>query len=136
MRKRGITPDGILFNSTLDGCARKQMRTLTEQVLGDMEEAQVAPSNFTLSILIKLYDRLGDVERAFEVLETYPEKYGFELNATVYTFLMSTCMSNDNAERALQVFEMMKVSKCAPHSKTYLTLINGCLKRDTGGLKN
>merc|ERR1719487_2428584 len=130
MRKRGITPDGILFNSILDGCARKQMRTLTEQVLGDMEEAQVAPSNFTLSILIKLYGRLGDVDQAFEVVETYPEKYGFELNATVYTCLMSTCISNDNAEKALEVFEVMKVSKCAPDSKTYLTLINGCLKRD------
>merc|ERR1719487_1898116 len=130
MRKRGITPDGILFNSILDGCARKQMRTLTEQVLGDMEEANVAPSNFTLSILIKLYGRLGDVDRAFEIVETYPQKYGFELNATVYTCLMSTCMSNDNAEKALEVFEMMKTSKCAPDSKTYLTLINGCLRKD------
>merc|ERR1719284_601887 len=62
MRKRSIKPDAILFNSILDGCARKQMRTLTEQVLEDMEETKVAPSNFTLSILIKLYGRLGDVD--------------------------------------------------------------------------
>merc|ERR1719486_989537 len=96
MRKQGITPDGILFNSILDGCARKKMRTLMEKVLADMEESKVAPSNFTLSILIKLYGRLGDVERAFKVVETYPKKYGFDLNATVYTCLMSTCISNEN----------------------------------------
>merc|ERR1719487_3193337 len=130
MRKRGITPDGILFNSILDGCARKQMRTLTEQVLTDMEETKVAPSNFTLSILIKLYGRLGDVDRAFEVVETYPAKYGFELNATVYTCLMATCISNDDVQRALEVFEKMKTSKCSPDSKTYVTLINGCLKKE------
>jgi pentatricopeptide repeat protein len=130
MRKRGITPDGILFNSLLDGCARKQMRTLTEQVLADMEEAKVAPSNFTLSILIKLYGRIGDVEQAFEVVETYPKKYGFDLNATVYTCLMSTCISNDNLDRALEVFEnMQNAKKCTADAKTYSTLINGCLRK-------
>ena len=107
MWKRGITPDGILFNSILDGCARKQMRTLTEKVLGDMEEAKVAPSNFTLSILVKLYGRLGDLDRAFKVVETYPAKYGFDLNATVYTCLMSSCMSNDDAERSPPVRHML-----------------------------
>merc|ERR1719163_1195129 len=85
MRKRGIKPDAILFNSILDCCARKRMRTLTEQVLHDMEEAKVAPSNFTLSILIKLYGREGDVDRAFKVVEQYPAKYGFQANVTVYT---------------------------------------------------
>merc|ERR1719502_913449 len=41
MRKRGITPDAIL-----DGCAHKKMRSLTEQVLLDMEEAGIPASNF------------------------------------------------------------------------------------------
>merc|ERR1719163_2107110 len=89
MRKRGLKPDAILFNSILDGCARKQMRTLTEQVLEDMEKEGVPPSNFTLSILVKLYGRCKDVEKAFDVVETYPKKYSFELNAQVYTCLMS-----------------------------------------------
>jgi pentatricopeptide repeat protein len=129
MRKRGIKPDAILFNSILDGCARKQMRTLTEQVLRDMEDANVAPSNFTLSILVKLYGRTGDIERAFEVAESYPAKYGFDMNATVYTCLMSSCISNDRLEKAMEVFEMMTSTKCAPDAKTYQTLINGCLKK-------
>ena len=33
MQRRGIAPDAVLFNSILDGCAHKQMRTLTEQAL-------------------------------------------------------------------------------------------------------
>jgi pentatricopeptide repeat protein len=130
MQKRGVTPDGILFNSILDGCARKQMRTLTERVLRDMEVAKVPPSNFTLSILVKLYGRLGDVDKAFEVVETYPAKYGFDVNAIVYTCLMTSCISNDDVGRAMRVFEQMKASKCAPDSKTYSTLVNGCLKKD------
>merc|ERR1719399_1895418 len=129
MRKRGIKPDAILFNSILDGCARKKMRTLTEQVLADMEEAGVAPSNFTLSILVKLYGRCRDVEEAFKVVETLPKKYGFEVNATVYTCLMSTCISNGRLEKALEVFRTMKEGKCEADPRTYQTLINGCVKQ-------
>jgi len=130
MRKRGIKPDGILFNSILDGCAHKQMRTLTEQVLADMEEEGVNPSNFTLSILVKLYGRCGDIEQAFDVVESYPKKYGFELNAQVYTCLMSACVSNKQLSKALQVLEQMKMASCSPDGKTYQTLLNGCLKLD------
>merc|ERR1719453_1625407 len=67
MQRRGITPDAILFNSILEGCAHKQMRSLTEQVLRDMEAANIAPSNFTLSILVKLYGRCADIEAACNV---------------------------------------------------------------------
>jgi len=130
MRKRGIKPDSILFNSILDGCAHKQMRTLTEQVLADMEEEGVNPSNFTLSILVKLYGRCGDIEQAFDVVEAYPKKYGFELNAQVYTCLMSACISNKQLSKALQVLQQMKLASCHPDGKTYQTLLNGCLKND------
>merc|ERR1719335_76331 len=78
MQRRGIKPDAILFNSILDGCAHKQMRTLTEQVLRDMEAAGVAPSNFTLSILVKVYSRL-----------------------------MSACIANGETARALEVYSRM-----------------------------
>merc|ERR1719468_969991 len=89
MQRRGIAPDAVLFNSILDGCAHKQMRTLTEQVLQDMEAADIAPSNFTLSILVKLYGRCGDLEAAFRVVDAYATQYGLSLNAQVYTCLMS-----------------------------------------------
>merc|ERR1712151_1210004 len=37
MQRRGIMPDAVLFNSILDGCAHKQMRSLTDEVLSDMK---------------------------------------------------------------------------------------------------
>merc|ERR1719231_2039895 len=74
---RDTALDAIVFNSILDGCAHKQMRTLTEQVLQDMENAGIAPSNFTLSILVKLYGRCSDIEAAFKVVDTYPARYKF-----------------------------------------------------------
>merc|ERR1719487_575039 len=81
MRKKGIRPDAIVFNSLLDGCAKKQMRALCEQVFSDMEAAGISPSNHSVSILVKLYGRCRDMEKAFQVIEEMPKKYNFQLNA-------------------------------------------------------
>jgi pentatricopeptide repeat protein len=128
MQRRGISPDAIVFNSILDGCAHKQMRTLTEQVLKDMETAGIAPSNFTLSILVKLYGRCQDLDAAFHVVNSYPERYNFKLNAQVYTCLMSACIANGTLPKALGVYEDMIKSRCAVDAKMYQTLLNGCLR--------
>jgi pentatricopeptide repeat protein len=128
MQRRGISPDAIVFNSILDGCAHKQMRALTEQVLKDMEDAGIAPSNFTLSILVKLYGRCSDLETAFHVVDTYPAKYKFKVNAQVYTCLMSTCIANNALPRALEVYERMTESGCPSDAKMYHTLLSGCVR--------
>jgi len=128
MQRRGISPDAIVFNSILNGCAHKEMRTLTEQVLKDMENAGIAPSNFTVSILVKLYGRCSDLNAAFQVVETYPTKYKFKLNAQVYTCLMSACIANGTLPRALEVYTSMVEAGCAPDAKMYQTLLNGCIR--------
>lgn len=128
MQRQGITPDAVLFNSILDGCAHKQMRTLTEQVLKEMQAAGVKPSNFTISILVKLYGRCGDLDAAFEVFETYPQKFGFHLNTQVYTCLMSACIANGAHPRALQLYDAMVRASCLCDRKTYHTLLSGCIR--------
>lgn len=130
MQRRGIAADAIVYNSILDGCAHKQMRTLTEQVLKDMEGAGIAPSNFTLSILVKLYGRCNDLDTAFEVVDLYPKKYGFALNAQVYTCLMSACIANGALARALDVHASMALAGCPSDAKTYQTLLSGCVRHD------
>merc|ERR1719230_297555 len=117
MQRRGILPDAIVFNSILDGCAHQQMRTLTERVLQDMESAGIAPSNFTLSILVKLYGRCSDLDTAFSVVESYPAKYNFKLNAQVYTCLMSACIANSALARAIEVYNKMIAAGCPTDSK-------------------
>merc|ERR1719188_2608122 len=103
MRRKGIRPDAIVFNSLLDGCAKKQMPELCEQVIRDMEAAGVAPSNHSASILIKLYGRCRDVQAAFRVMEDLPRKYGFKPNAAVYPCLMATCTANGRLDLALDL---------------------------------
>jgi len=128
MQRRGIAPDAVLFNSILDGCVHKQMRVLSEQVLRDMESAGVAPSNFTLSILIRLYSRCGDLEAAFRVLNVYPAKYGFQVSTQVWTGVISACFANEEPTKALDVYTRMSTEGCQADGRTYQTLISGCLR--------
>jgi pentatricopeptide repeat protein len=126
MRKRGIHPDAILFNSILDGAARKQMTSLVEQVLGDMEGCGIAPSNFTLSILVKLYGRSQDLDTALRHVETMSAKYGFVANDQVYTCLVAACANCGRMAQAYEVFRKL----ASPDAKAFTTVINGALKHN------
>ena len=107
MQRRGIAPDVVISNSILDGCAHQQMRVLTEQVLRDMESANVAPSNFTLSTLVKLCGRCGNLDEGFRVDEAYPKTLGFRLNAQFYTCLLSACIVAGGQPRTFKVYDNM-----------------------------
>ena len=47
-----------------------------------------------MSFLVKFYGRCNDLEMAFQVVDIYPQKYGFDFNDEVYTCLMSACIAN------------------------------------------
>lgn len=128
MEKKGIRPDAIVFNSLLDGCAKKQMPSLCEQVIRDMEKAGVVPSNYSASILIKLYGRCKNLDAAFKVVDEFPRKYGFKANNPVYTCLMSACISNGRLGRAMELRTRMLREGIHPDEKTYSTLLRGALR--------
>merc|ERR1719238_482030 len=52
-----LKPDEIMYNSLLDGCARNNLYDEAMELFEDMETEGVVPSNFTLSILVKLMSR-------------------------------------------------------------------------------
>merc|ERR1719145_143564 len=66
---KDFRPDEIAYNTLLDGCARHGLFERGMGLLQDMEDAGVAPSNFTLSVLVKLANRSHRVEKAFELCE-------------------------------------------------------------------
>lgn len=113
LSSKNIQPDGILYNTLLDGCVRANVRLhlehltpsfmlllnmqkfqLCEKVWQSMIKDEVPPSNFTLTIFIKLFGRLGRLNKIFELIENFPSTYNFTVNGHVYTCLMSACISN------------------------------------------
>merc|ERR1719386_317148 len=120
-------PDEIMYNSLLDGCAKQHRLDDALKLLAEMEAANVPPSNFTLSILVKLLGRSRRLNEAFQMTESIPAKYGFQANIHVYTCLIQACIHNRQLHRAFQVHDMMiSQSFVQPDSKAYSVLARGC----------
>jgi hypothetical protein len=93
-----------------------------------MERHGVVPSNFTLGILVKMWGRARQLEKAFDAVDSLTKKYNFAPNKEVLTCLISTCLSNHAADRAYEVFERLKQSSYGADKKAYQTMILGLVR--------
>jgi len=116
-------PDEIMFNSLLDGCARQGLYDRGIALLDEMEDLGVRPSNFTLSVLVKLASRGKQLERAFGLCEELSKKYAFRLNVHVYSNLIHACIAHKDLERAFTVLERMLREKVRPDTRVYGLLL-------------
>merc|ERR1719248_150663 len=130
MRRDGkFSPGEILYNSLLDGCAKQHRVEEALRLLEDMRASGVAPSNYTLSILVKLLGRARRLNQAFAIVEEMCSAYGLRANVHVYTCLVQACFQNRQAERALAVHDtMLSEAGCQPDQKFYSALARGCVQ--------
>merc|ERR1719327_769029 len=75
-----FAPDEILYNSLLDGCAKQHRVDEALRVLADMIKGGTTPSNYTLSILVKLMGRARRLDEAFSMMEDLCRTHGFRPN--------------------------------------------------------
>jgi len=127
MLSRGLVADTVIFNSLLDGCVRHSRFKLADELLAEMGTWGVQPSNFTLSIIIKMWGKRQQLDKAFEVVHASLKDGSQSLDAQVGTCLISACFFNNCPDRALDALaEMKKWRACSrPNDVTYSTLISG-----------
>jgi len=130
MKRDGkFAPDEILYNSLLDGCAKQYRVDEALRVLADMSKAGTPPSNYTLSILVKLMGRARRLDEAFSMMEDLCKAHGFRPNIQVYTCLITACIHNRRVDRALNLHDtMIEEAGCQPDEKLYSVLSRGCLQ--------
>jgi len=130
MRKgTNMKPDEIMYNSLLDGCAQSNLVDEGLRLLEQMQTEGVKPSNFTLSILVKLMNRARRLEQAFAIVADITKKYCFHANVHVYTNLVQACVSNQQLPRGMSVLEQMIGERIAPDNRTYAILIRANISR-------
>merc|ERR1719235_2164204 len=125
---KNMEPDEIMYNSFLDGCAKQHRVDEAFTALEEMQAAGIRPSNFTLSILVKLLGRVRRLNQAFSLLEDLSAKHNFKPNVQVYTCLMQACIQNRKLDRALALHDQMVLADCPPDEKLYTGLARGCLQ--------
>merc|ERR1719163_1528155 len=121
-------PDEILYNSLLDGCAKQHRVDDALKLVEDMHKNNVRPSNFTLSILVKLLGRSRRLNQAFTMVEETCKRFDLQANIHVYTCLIYACFQNRQMPRALQLHDsMITEAGVEPDERTYAVLSRGCL---------
>jgi len=120
-------PDEIMYNTLLDGCARQGLYDRGTKLLAEMVGAGVNPSNFTLSVLVKLCSRAKRLDRAFEMVQEITSKYSFRPNVHVYTNLIQACIQNKELWRAFEVLERLIKESIRPDVRTYSLLLRACV---------
>merc|ERR1719265_2778240 len=105
--EKTLQPDEITYNSFLDGCAKQSRVDEALTALDEMQAAGVIPSNYTLSILVKLLGRVRRLNQAFSLVEDLSAKHKFKPNVQVYTCLMQACIQNRKLDRALALHDQM-----------------------------
>mmetsp|Transcript_123506 Transcript_123506/g.360675 ORF Transcript_123506/g.360675 Transcript_123506/m.360675 type:complete len:1028 (-) Transcript_123506:55-3138(-) len=128
MQQGGMAHDCIIYNTVLDGCTRHGRFDLADDLLADMEGFKIVPSNFTLGILVKMWGRRRQLDKAFDAVEALPRRFGFQANAQVSTCLMCACLNNGAVDRAFAVFEELRRSSRGADAKAYGALISGCVR--------
>jgi len=121
-------PDEVMYNSLLSGCAREHRPDEALQLLSDMRKTGVAPSNYTLSMLVKLMGRCKRLNQAFIMLEEISNEYGLKINIQVYTCLIQGCFNAGQASKAIALHEKVITDGLYPDAMTYSVLVRGCLQ--------
>jgi pentatricopeptide repeat protein len=121
----------IAFNTLLDGCVRKAAWDVADTLLSKMDSYGVTPSNFTLSIIVKMWGRRRQLSKAFMAVEMMRQKPGFHVNITVLSCLMSACIMNESVDKALVIFDEIRgpVGQGADE-KAYNLIISGCIRHN------
>merc|ERR1740121_1823620 len=89
----------------------------------------VNPSNYTLSILVKLLGHARRLTQAFKMVEDMSSQNNFRPNVQVYTCLVQACVLNRRLEKALALHETMLADEgCRVDDKFYAVLVRGCLQ--------
>jgi pentatricopeptide repeat protein len=124
-----FAPDEIMYNSILDGCAKQHRVEDALKLLEEMKTTGVVPSNYTLSILVKLLGHARRLNQAFRMVEDLSTQHGFRPNVQVYTCLVQACVLNRRLEKAMALHDtMISDAGCRTDEKFYAVLTRGCLQ--------
>merc|ERR1719181_2730417 len=123
-----FTPDEVMYNSLLDGCAKEHRPNDALKLLQDMKKLGVAPSNYTMSILVKLMGRCRRLSQAFAIIEEISKEYGLKVNIQVYTCLIQACFNNRQPGKAVALHKQIIDEGLVPDEMTYSALVKGCVQ--------
>jgi len=130
MMSSGLKPDTVMFNTLLDGAVRCNRFSLCDQLLEEMKGSGMEASNFTTSIVVKMWGRRKRLDKAVQAVIAASEEGKQQLDSKLCTCLLSACFHNNSPMRALELLKDMKAwANCdGPDASTYEQVIEGLIR--------
>ncbi|OMO95341.1 hypothetical protein COLO4_15965 [Corchorus olitorius] len=121
MKESGFSPDESTFTSILSICSN-----LLSLHLGKQSHAQVVKSglnDFTAvsNALITMYERCGNMQSALLEFFSSPSQDVISWNSVICGFA-----HHGNAEKALEMFERMRLTDVKPNQITFIGVLSAC----------
>jgi len=130
MRATRLRPDEVFYNSLLDGCAQYGLVDLGLNLLQRMELDEVAASNYTISILVKLMGHASKLDKCFSWLERLHRKYHVKISSNVCKNLFKICCSHGEAAWAVKLLRLVgNVGSVRPDRELYGALLKECVSQ-------
>jgi len=107
MLSAGTKPDEIIFTHLLEGCRLVNNHKLGERLFEDMLSANVHPSEYTLTMMVKLHGRCGAHEKAYQLVESWEKQHGMKPTVIHYTCVMSGCLRSKAYGQAWAAYQLM-----------------------------
>jgi len=123
MSSAGVQPDEIVFSHLLDGCRLVGNHSLGERLFGDMLAAGVQPTEYTLTMMVKLHGRCSAHEKAYKLVESWEGRFGMKPSVIHYTCVMSGCLRGKAYGLAWAAYLLMEKNGVTPDEMLMSTLI-------------
>jgi len=123
----GVKADEIVYNTMLDGCATAGLVSEGEQLLEEMKKDGLSPTNYTLTVMVRLMGQGRQLNRAFELIDTFAQKHRIRANSHVFTALVQACLTCRDLPRASEAFERALRSRVQPDQKVCQSLIRSLI---------
>ncbi|KAI0312343.1 hypothetical protein OF83DRAFT_1146592 [Amylostereum chailletii] len=121
MKKEGISPDLLTYNTALEPFAHHGMSDEALSLFDDMKALDIPPDTQTFNLLLKAL-RFEDVHSSWQMVNMMKE-FGVEPNAATYEVLVRRYKLSDNFEMGLKLLFEMEQLEIAPSLRTVQDVI-------------
>lgn len=122
-----LKADGIVYNTVLEGCSQAGLIAEGERLFKEMQADGIAPTNYSLTVMVRLMSQARRSDKAFELVENVTHKYRFRANSHVCNALIQACLASRDLPRAMSVFEQMSNERQLLDNRTRQTLVRALL---------
>jgi pentatricopeptide repeat protein len=109
MQLAGEAPDEMIFGHLLEGCRLIGNQKLGERLFDDMLKAGLKPSEYTLTMMVKLYGRCSSLDKAYSLVASWESEYGQRPSVIHFTCLVSGCLRLKQYDQAWRAYELMEL---------------------------